>query len=224
MRSVASFVNRERNLVTRVAVGVVGAPAILLAIYLGGLWLAVLIGLAIGVALAEYYVLVRHGQNFPVAIALGSVYIAGPLILLWFIRQTPANGLLWGITLMMGNWATDTAAYAGGRLFGRHKLAPAISPNKTVEGAITGALVGSLIGWLILLGAGQLSLRTAPLPPIVAISVIFGDLLESAIKRRYAVKDASHLIPGHGGIMDRIDGTLVAAITMALYLLLTGGF
>lgn len=222
--ALASFRARESNLVIRVTVGVIAAPLLLFIVFLGGLPMAVLIAAAVAVGLFEYYRLVRGSPGFPYLIAVGAAYLTVPLVLTWFIRNTAPNGLAWIVAMLMANWATDTGAYAGGRLFGRHKLAPRISPNKTVEGAITGVIVGSVIGWLILLAAGLLSGRTAFVPPIVGVSVVIGDLLESALKRRFSVKDSGHLIPGHGGILDRIDGTLVAAIAASLYLLLTGGF
>lgn len=114
-------------------------------------------------------------------------------------------------------WVSDTGAYAVGRLFGRHKLAPAVSPGKTVEGAIGGLLACALTSWIyarwVLVPQSHLAMlpQTAVLfGVIVSVAVQVGDLVESMIKREAGMKDSSHLIPGHGGVLDRIDGMLFA--------------
>lgn len=111
-------------------------------------------------------------------------------------------------------WAVDTAAYTGGRAIGRRKLAPAISPNKTVEGGLSGLLAGPLAAlaytWIALpdiaadLGVG----RILVLGIVLAVAAILGDLVESSLKRECGVKDSSQLLPGHGGLLDRMDSLL----------------
>lgn len=129
------------------------------------------------------------------------------------------DGPGWLLLALMVVWATDTGAYFAGRAFGKRKLAPRISPNKTVAGLVGGALLGVLVAT-----AGAWILGTAPAQlPLVALvallTVLFsvvGDLLESLLKRHVGVKDSGNLIPGHGGVMDRIDSVLAALPVFAL--------
>src|SRR5438552_212248 len=114
-------------------------------------------------------------------------------------------------------WTTDTASYAGGRLIGGPKLAPRISPHKTWSGLILGTLAPGLVGYAfaaVLKGTSGWRLALASIA--IAAACQIGDLSESAVKRRFGAKDMSHLIPGHGGLLDRIDGLLIAAIAAAL--------
>jgi phosphatidate cytidylyltransferase len=142
----------------------------------------------------------------------GIVYAAAVLIPAVMLRDDPALGFIAIIWLFAVVWAEDTGAYFAGRYFGGPKLAPSISPNKTWSGAAGGTIAGLIAGNAVILLAG---ISWHPAHLLVAFAVVvaaqFGDLLESAIKRRFAVKDASSLLPGHGGLMDRLDGFLVAA-------------
>jgi len=121
-------------------------------------------------------------------------------------------------------WVTDIAAYFTGRAIGGPKLWPAVSPKKTWSGAIGGTLGGIAAGLLVAKMAG---LVVAPMMVLVALGLSIvaqgGDLLESAIKRHFGAKDASQLIPGHGGLMDRLDGFLTAAAAAVMLGLLRGG-
>ena len=150
--------------------------------------------------------------------ALGVLYAGLPAIALIWIRATPTYGFEAALFLLLAVWASDTGAYAAGRLIGGPKLMPTVSPNKTwsgLGGAISGAvLVGagfalampSLSGW-----------RLVVLAAALAVISQIGDLMESALKRWLGVKDASGLIPGHGGFMDRVDGLIFVAIAAALF-------
>ncbi len=121
------------------------------------------------------------------------------------------NGQNW-IILMLGIvFATDTGAYTVGKMFGKHKLIPSISPNKTWEGAIGGYIVGTLIGGGIIYIL-NIHLSTSLIVLLVCpITAIIGDIIESQIKRKLSVKDMSNILPGHGGILDRIDSILFTA-------------
>ena len=128
----------------------------------------------------------------------------------------PSGGLLLLLPLIT-TWASDTGAYALGRAIGRHKLIPSVSPGKTVEGAIGGLIASVLVAWLftqfVLRPTAQLDFRWRPLGVIVVGAVIsiaaqVGDLAESLLKREAGVKDASNIIPGHGGVLDRVDSLL----------------
>lgn len=116
-------------------------------------------------------------------------------------------------------WAADSAAYLSGRRFGRRKLCPQVSPGKTVEGLLGGLLGAALVGLVAGLALGLGGLRLAALVGLVsacaAVSVV-GDLAESLFKRRAGVKDSSDLLPGHGGVLDRIDALIAAAPLFAL--------
>jgi phosphatidate cytidylyltransferase len=139
-------------------------------------------------------------------VAVGMVYCC---VLLGFIIWLPRLTLL----VLMGTiWAGDAAAYYGGRALGRHKLAPTISPNKTIEGSIAGLVGSMLVG--IVLGSWLLQRQTAFLALAslaAAIAGQLGDLAESALKRSSGVKDSSSLLPGHGGMLDRLDSLIFAA-------------
>ena len=137
---------------------------------------------------------------------MGFVY-CGVLLgfLLWLDRRT-------FLTLLGTIWIGDAAAYYGGRLLGRHLLAPRISPKKTVEGAFAG-LIGSIVSG-VLLGTwltGQSSTFLLAASFCAAVVGQLGDLAESALKRSSGVKDSSSLLPGHGGMLDRLDSVLFAA-------------
>jgi phosphatidate cytidylyltransferase len=153
----------------------------------------------------------------------GILYLALTLISALRIRFAFGNaiGLEWMLLLFAVVWIGDTAAMFGGKAFGRTPLAPLISPKKTNEGAIAG-LLGSIAAAFIL----QCSLFT-DLPRLhvlgasflMAVSAQLGDLAESLLKRAAGTKDSSRLIPGHGGVLDRVDGLLFAFPVLYIYLL-----
>lgn len=134
------------------------------------------------------------------------------------LRALP-DGLHWVLLLVWVTWLGETAAYAVGSLLGRHKLAPGISPGKTVEGAVA-QLAASLVAALT---AGDWLFPGLPLRDALAVGVLLGvvgqvgDLVESALKRSVGTKDTGQIIPGHGGILDRIDGLLFNAPALFYY-------
>ena len=151
-----------------------------------------------------------------------------------FIGLTPQSqtGSLFGIhldfgrilflTLLLTVWATDTGAYLTGRTFGRHKLSPHISPNKTWEGAIGGVVAAVVACTLLMLGSGQLLSTGLLVGLMIGITGQAGDLAESLLKRAAGEKDSGRLIPGHGGILDRVDSFLFAAPAMYATLFVIG--
>jgi phosphatidate cytidylyltransferase len=147
----------------------------------------------------------------------GVVYAGAFLAAMILLRDSPLGreAILWIFALV---WATDSAAYFGGRAIGGPKLWPKVSPGKTWSGAIVGTIAGVIAGLAIL---AALSVPLHPMHAVLGLVIVIaaqlGDLLESAIKRRFHVKDTSQLIPGHGGVMDRCD-SLVAAAVVALVL------
>ncbi|MBO6716613.1 MAG: phosphatidate cytidylyltransferase [Rhizobiaceae bacterium] len=149
-------------------------------------------------------------------LAVGLAYAAVPAAALAFLRDVGAPGLWALLFLFAAVWATDIAAYFAGRFFGGPKLAPAISPSKTWSGAIGGAVAAVAAGTIVaLLGPASMALLVAA-STALALSVVSqaGDLFESAYKRRHGAKDSSRLIPGHGGVMDRVDGLIAAAVAL----------
>lgn len=127
------------------------------------------------------------------------------------------------IYLILITILTDTFAYIGGKLLGRHKLIPQVSPNKTVEGSIIGSMVGTLVPCFVYLFFVNPDINIAFLIFMTFVISIFGqlgDLLFSSIKRYYKIKDFSNIIPGHGGILDRFDSVLIAAVAYTVIKLL----
>jgi phosphatidate cytidylyltransferase len=147
----------------------------------------------------------------------GVAYAGFPPIAFEVLRQGGSMGLKAIIWVMVVVWCADTLAYAAGRTFGGPKLAPRISPNKTWSGLL-GAVVGAAIAALVfqsVTGAGPF-LATAAVAAALAIVEQGGDLFKSAMKRAHGVKDSGGLIPGHGGVIDRIDGLIAVALAAAI--------
>ena len=134
-------------------------------------------------------------------------------------------GAWWLLYVMLLVWGADSGAYMFGKLFGKHKLAPKVSPGKTWEGCIGGLVTSALISWLFSLFVSfELSFNTLLVCSVVAtLASILGDLTESMFKREAGIKDSGNLIPGHGGILDRIDSLTAAVPVFACLLLLVFG-
>jgi phosphatidate cytidylyltransferase len=144
----------------------------------------------------------------------GVLYAALPAAALIFIRQQPGQGLMLAIWTLAIVWATDIGAFFAGRAIGGPKLAPKVSPNKTWAGLVGGmaaaAIVGAAVAWAARLPAFCWA-AGAPL----AVAAQLGDLFESWLKRRSGVKDSGRLLPGHGGVLDRLDGVVPVAMLVA---------
>ena len=156
--------------------------------------------------------------------AAGIAYAGAVLIAPVALRRDQESGLVAILFLFAVVWATDILGYFIGRAIGGAKLAPHVSPKKTWSGACGGTLGALAAGVAIVYIAGN----AAPAPAacialVLSIVSQAGDLFESAVKRRFGVKDASHVIPGHGGLMDRLDGFIAAASVAALIGLMRGG-
>ena len=138
---------------------------------------------------------------------MGTLYV-GLLNYFYLLRMLP-DGWIWLIFTLAATWACDTAAYFTGMAFGRRRLAPALSPQKTLEGSLGGFAGSILVGFVFSQIYDFLPLSKLLLLSLsVGAAAQVGDLLESAFKRQAGIKDSSDLIPGHGGILDRIDSTL----------------
>jgi phosphatidate cytidylyltransferase len=206
-----------------------------------------LFGIAIGVVVIGLLLLAVAMRREPLATGLpaaatatlGFIYVVVPLAMIVQLRQQGAGAFLI-LYLLIVVWVGDTAAYYTGRALGRHKMAPRISPGKTWEGAV-GSFVGAIVaGTLVfaystpisaaLTRVGLLSRDQAYMPPqmpplwtfallsgVINIAAQVGDLAESLIKRGAGVKDSGALLPGHGGMLDRIDALLFAAPVLWYY-------
>jgi phosphatidate cytidylyltransferase len=217
--------------------GQLGASGVgLIGIVLG----AIAAGAAAGVALAlaasllgaaiVLWIARREPGGNPYWLGLGGLWIALPCVLLLWLARTEEAGrgtVLWIFAVV---WATDIGAYTIGRLVGGPRLAPRWSPRKTWAGLIGGAGCAALAGW----GTARALMYVDPrglssVLPLVLVSAglaiveQFGDLAESVAKRRFGVKDSSGLIPGHGGLLDRLDGLLAVIPAVALLTLIGGG-
>jgi phosphatidate cytidylyltransferase len=147
----------------------------------------------------------------------GLAYTSFPAWALVWLRSDPNFGVAAILYLFAVAWTTDTASYLGGSSLGGPKLAPRISPNKTWSGFVVGSLTPAFVGYAFALLLGGTSPWSLALVSVaLALACQMGDLLESAVKRHFGAKDMSHLIPGHGGLFDRIDSLLLASVIAAL--------
>lgn len=152
----------------------------------------------------------------------GAVYLGWLGRYLVLLRQLPL-GLQWLVLALVTTWITDSGAYFAGRAFGRHKMAPRLSPGKTWEGAVAGWFIGVAGGALVgfLLGLGWV--HGAAVGILASTAAPFGDLSVSMFKRQVGAKDTGSLLPGHGGMWDRLDSPLFVVPLVYLYALWFGG-
>jgi phosphatidate cytidylyltransferase len=251
------------NLAIRVLTALVGVPLILGAVYVGGLPFALVVALAAGLGLIEFYRLVRAGGAHPfapvgllagvaVAVApaltpdaqaawIGILVAAAFFSGLWFLTprallfglrgwactlagvlyvavlaghltllRSLHNGAWWVVLAFLVTWAYDTGAYFAGSTFGRSPFMHHVSPSKTQEGVAGGLLLSGLAGLAAVPALGLLWWQALLLGILGGAVAQIGDLVESMLKRGAGVKDSGTIIPGHGGVLDRIDGLLFA--------------
>jgi phosphatidate cytidylyltransferase len=177
----------------------------------------------IGVVLGLIALLVRRsteGALIDWALSLGlALYLGGLMQFYMPLRRVAADVPgFWVIALLVISWFCDSAAYFVGGKYGRTKLAPVISPAKSVEGAVAGVVCAALVGLILGLVAGLPPLLVGGFGVAIGLATVVGDLVESLIKRQTGVKDSGVLIPGHGGLLDRMDSLLFCAPVAVLYL------
>jgi phosphatidate cytidylyltransferase len=248
---------------SRILVAVVGLPAVLGVVWLGGWWLWLLAVLAGLVALHEYYRMARSlrplvlagyaglvltllgaqlggtvwmlggflttvalafllkgisvtRQSLTVAVAttvLGAAWVGLGLAYVLLLRDLPEHGRLAIFTVLLAVFAADTLAYLTGRLIGRHKLAPALSPGKTWEGLVASTVAAVLVSFFALYHQHFLTVgESLVLGVAIAVAAPMGDLFESGVKRDLGVKDSGRILAAHGGVLDRLDALLFAAV------------
>jgi phosphatidate cytidylyltransferase len=155
------------------------------------------------------------GRREGIWAAVGAIYAGALVASAVLLRISPSFGLASILWMFAVVWGTDIAAYFAGRLIGGPRLWPSVSPGKTWAGAIVGALAGAVLGLMLAAWTNRLA-ALFWLGLATAIVSEFGDLFESALKRRFGVKDSSGLIPGHGGLMDRLDAFVAASVFVAV--------
>jgi phosphatidate cytidylyltransferase len=208
-----------RELLTRTVVGVILIAVALASALFGGTVFAVLVALIATIMYVEWSRMVGHwGFDWKL---FGFAYCLLPAIsLLWIRERAEYEGIGSGFDLLIWVflvvWSTDIGAYFAGRAIGGPKLAPAISPNKTMAGLVGGVASAALFAgaWVYYVGLPAKLLWMAVL---FGVAAQLGDLFESGLKRRAGVKDSGTWLPGHGGLLDRLDGLVpVAVLTAAL--------
>ena len=172
---------------------------------------------AVGVGAVAAALVARGVAERPADAAFGVIYIAPAAICLVWLRSTD-QGQWWMMTLFAATWAADIGAFAVGSVLKGPKLWPRFSPNKTWSGFVGGLGASALAGFgMAFFSVFQLNLAAAALVGFcVGLATMAGDLWESALKRRFGVKDSGDLIPGHGGLLDRVDGLMFAVVVMAV--------
>ena len=196
-------------------------PPVLAAVYFGRPWFEMLMFVML---LAMAWEWARLVGRRAIWLLFGLFYLVVPVWFLVLLRADTEVGRALVFWLLAVVWASDTGAYVVGSLVGGPKLAPAISPNKTWSG-LAGALAsGGMVGWV----GGVLWMPEATIP-LIGLGILLGfvgqmgDLLESWIKRSFGVKDTSKMIPGHGGILDRVDALMAVSFVMGLMAIAGGG-
>ncbi len=217
---IASFewsfmVSREQVQWKRLLLSAIMSISALTAIYAGSSGIQMVLAISVFAA-GLMWVLGQGFKIHPLSLAFGAVYTSLPFGAFVFLRESSENSQLMMFAIFAIVWGTDTAGYLAGKAYGGPLLAPKNSPNKTWTGAIGGVIYAGLAG------AAVANLTQSPLwlwlvwSVFLSIAAQQGDLLESMFKRKFGIKDMSNVIPGHGGLLDRLDG-LMAAITVAAF-------
>jgi phosphatidate cytidylyltransferase len=209
-----------RNLMMRVLTALVLIPVAIFVAYVGGwLWLALVAAISVGLFI-EWKSIVGPRVGW---LALGVVYAALAFLASVLVRLDPVWGFAALMFVLLIVWMTDIGGYFAGRGIGGPKLWPRVSPKKTWAGAVGGTVLSLAVA------AGFAWFGIGRLVPLLVVALVLtvlsqlGDLFESAVKRKFGVKDSSHIIPGHGGLLDRLDGYVFAVIAAAVIGLLRGG-
>jgi phosphatidate cytidylyltransferase len=212
---------RFRGLLLRILSAVVLGPLLLAAVWFGFPWIDLVAAVVAPLMMRE---LTRLTQGRPVVRLSAFVYVLAALVALLWLRHQPEMGRETVIWILACTWATDIGAYFVGASAGGAKLAPRISPSKTWSGLIGGmawaAVASAATGLAFGLGT---TFSLAAIGAVLAVVAQLGDLAESALKRGADVKDSGNLIPGHGGLLDRVDGLVAVLVVTALIRLTVGG-
>ncbi|HEV2678495.1 MAG TPA: phosphatidate cytidylyltransferase [Aliidongia sp.] len=214
------MVGRSPQLMDGLMLAAIAAASVLAGAYVA-IWLGLLVG-ALGILLQHRLAGDRNGA--PIWTAVGLAWIIAPCIGFVWLRDDPAHGAATVFWLLAVVWAIDTAAYVAGKTIGGPKLAPRISPKKTWAGLIGGVVAAIVVGVVagLIVGSDRVW-SIGLLSGALAIVEQIGDMAESYAKRRFGKKDSGNLIPGHGGLLDRLDGMLAVVLAVVILSLVTGG-
>lgn len=209
-----------RELFLRALTCLIGVPLVVLLIYLGSPYVEGLVLVLLGGLVVEWVTLNKKTafqslKGLSIFLS-GGVYIITAMVFLLGWRHQPKL-ILWLLSIV---WATDIGAYFVGSSIGGPKLAPAISPHKTWSGFVGGIIVGMAAGWAAV-GYTDVSLPLSLWETLLILTVAAqgGDLIESGVKRYFGVKDSGTILPGHGGLLDRLDSLLLVVICYQLLLI-----
>jgi phosphatidate cytidylyltransferase len=200
-------------LVETAVTSITAAVAVVILLMLRQTWpslLAVAIGAVVALAIA------RNRHRNPVWQALGVIYLGLPALALVSLRVFEARGASVIVGLFLIVWATDTGALIFGNLIGGPRMAPILSPSKTWAGTIGGSVTAALVFGLYILLLNDVFWMPALFALFFSIVAHTGDLFESFVKRRFGIKNSGAMIPGHGGVLDRMDSTIFASVALAL--------
>jgi phosphatidate cytidylyltransferase len=196
--------------------GFIAVPAMIVAAHYGNSFQVLMVAVVSFPLLFAFGADREHREGVTISIGmtlLGVVWIGLPLVHAVLLRDLPNHGGALLIDVLVGTFATDTAAYGTGRLFGSHRIAPRLSPNKTLEGLIGGFIVGTMAFWFAGLYQDWLSGTHALIMGVcVAALAPVGDLFESLVKRDLGTKDTGNIFGPHGGLLDRIDAVLFTIV------------
>ena len=208
--------------IEKTPLGILGYVAVLayygLVLWKGTAFMSVfMIGLLIAITALYVFTFPKYKTEQVMMAFFGVIYVAVLMSFLYFIRMTP-DGIFTIWLIMIASWGCDTCAYLAGVTMGKHKMAPILSPKKSIEGAVGGvigaALIGAIYGFAVgghIDAVSNAPLYFAILCACAGLISMVGDLVASAIKRNYEIKDYGKLIPGHGGVLDRFDSVIFTA-------------
>ena len=203
-----------------VAVSGLIAVAVLLALFTAysGYWRASWVVLVVAGLIAALLARATRRSERALDVAFGALYLGAPAIAFLWLRSGE-TGLAWAVILLAAAWLADIAAFAGGNWLGGPKLWPRVSPRKTWSGFLFGLVAAAVSAWIaasvVRRFGGPEPAHAITIGVVTGLATMGGDLGESVLKRRFGVKDSGDLIPGHGGLLDRVDGLMTAALVMA---------
>ena len=208
---------KKSNLKARVISTLILAPLVLMLIKLGDYYYTVLLSILAMLMGLEWQNMIYRHPNSKLWYIYGFIYIVLPCICLMEIRDIPKYGYDITLWLMLSVWATDIGAYFVGSMVGGAKILPKISPSKTWSGLAGGIAFSVIVSYLFnSYGMVVPYFDYVILAPIIAVIAQIGDFMESYVKRRFRVKDSGNIIPGHGGVLDRVDGIVTVAVFVYL--------
>ncbi len=218
-----TYMLKDSKFLKRVISSLVMIPAVLACVYYGGIYFQIFLALLVVVAVYEWWKMAFRVKNSTIIGLLGSLYIGVCLGAIYGLRAED-NGVLLVFSLFALVWAGDTGAYFAGKFIGGAKMAPVLSPNKTWSGLIGGMIAGGLVFYyMVSVFLDFSNLWVFVFGAVMGIIGQAGDVAISAMKRFVGVKDTGNIIPGHGGVLDRIDALMpVSLFVFVAYLVIFG--